>query len=473
MSRKPHPIIIGECCIGTSPPISPPADDARARAARARSYTSLTSPVDVAARFSGEPLSRLHQPADGEEADKVPDDELRALVNPPEGGSFESLNFNTLFRKCCVTSKRPADRLFIRSWKAFSKKAAEQHYKQNPHDFIAVCYDISDYGECFWNYKCNRFCYPSESEHFDEILEALFTTKGSFLDDPVTEKETIATLLTGGLPCCSTSMQGWRSDNEDTLSIVPSLPRHPTCSFIAVFDGHGGSRVAEFTSKKLASAVDTKLPDSLDKHDAVKEALHSAFIETDEKVEREMNPDHTGATGTTCNAALITPDSIIVANTGDSRCVLACGGGAKRLSEDHKPENPTEMARIKGAGGEVTADGRVDGLLAVSRAFGDYDFKQAGSLSLMLQAVTPAPDVTFHRRSPSDEFLIQACDGIWDCMSDEEVCEFLRNEFKGGKSIKEAIEALCDACLAPQLEEGGIGLDNMTVTCVLLQPRNA
>lgn len=74
--------------------------------------------------------------------------------------------------------------------------------------------------------------------------------------------------------------------------------------------------------------------------------------------------------GCTAILTLIQNNQIIVANVGDSRCVLSRAGKAIDLSEDHKPENSPERERIVAAGGKVTAEGRVNGGLNLSRALG-------------------------------------------------------------------------------------------------------
>lgn len=77
--------------------------------------------------------------------------------------------------------------------------------------------------------------------------------------------------------------------------------------------------------------------------------------------------------GTTAVVALIRGKQLIVANAGDSRCVVSEGGKAVDMSYDHKPEDEVELARIKNAGGKVTMDGRVNGGLNLSRAIGERD----------------------------------------------------------------------------------------------------
>lgn len=74
--------------------------------------------------------------------------------------------------------------------------------------------------------------------------------------------------------------------------------------------------------------------------------------------------------GCTACVALMRKSQIVVANAGDSRCVISRKGKAAELSFDHKPEDECERLRIEKAGGKVTADGRVNGGLNLSRAIG-------------------------------------------------------------------------------------------------------
>ena len=80
---------------------------------------------------------------------------------------------------------------------------------------------------------------------------------------------------------------------------------------------------------------------------------------------------------------LLTSDCIYCANSGDSRAVLGLKSGKLiELSHDHKPDNDGEMTRIKAAGGFVD-DGRVQGIIAVSRAIGDWEYKNPALLQTM------------------------------------------------------------------------------------------
>lgn len=138
------------------------------------------------------------------------------------------------------------------------------------------------------------------------------------------------------------------------------------------------------------------------------------------------------------------------------------------LSFDHKPTNEGERARIWSAGGYVIFD-RVNDNLALTRALGDFEFKKNYSLGPQAQIITANPDVTCHEIAEDDEFFVLACDGIWDCLSSQDVVNFVRYQVSQGKELTEIGEMICDHCLAPDTTSGaGIGCDNMTVLIVAI-----
>lgn len=193
-------------------------------------------------------------------------------------------------------------------------------------------------------------------------------------------------------------------------------------------------------------------------------ALKDGFLSTDKSLQHdpEFLRDPSGCTATT---ALITKNRIYVANAGDSRTVLGVKGIAKALSFDHKPQHEGERARICAAGGFVEA-GRVNGNLALSRAIGDFEFKQIPSLSPEEQAVTASPDIMERAISPDDEFVVLACDGIWDCMHSQDVVEFVRRGIAEKQDLDYICENIMENCLAPASDMSGIGCDNMTIMIV-------
>lgn len=141
---------------------------------------------------------------------------------------------------------------------------------------------------------------------------------------------------------------------------------------------------------------------------------------------------------------------IICANTGDSRCVLYLGRSMSKdvktivepMSFDHKPTNMQEKTRIKESGGFVEF-GRVNGTLAVSRAFGDLGYKRNTEISACKQAVTALPDIkrvkftvthSFIEANGQYDFLILACDGIWDVMTNDAACQFVLQKIREQRS---------------------------------------
>lgn len=254
---------------------------------------------------------------------------------------------------------------------------------------------------------------------------------------------------------------------EDAHSIVLDLDEgaNESNAFFAVYDGHGGGSVAKFAGQN----VHKRLVAEETYHEKLYEAaLKRAFLGTDEDL--LANPAHTrDPSGCTAVAALITHDGkIYVANAGDSRSVISTKGEVKPLSFDHKPSNAVERKRITGAGGYIEY-GRVNGNLALSRALGDFEFKKNYSLIPEKQIITADPDVTCHEIAEEDEFLILACDGIWDCLSSQQVVDFVRYQISEGKDISEVGGMICDHCLAPDTASGaGTGCDNMTILIVAI-----
>lgn len=120
--------------------------------------------------------------------------------------------------------------------------------------------------------------------------------------------------------------------------------------------------------------------------------------------------------GCTASVLLVTRTDIYCANAGDSRTVLCKKGKAKDLSEDHKPDLPSERNRIERANGYVE-EKRVNGMLALSRALGDFEYKSNPLLKPQDQIVTAFPEITIEKLTNDCDFIICACDGIWDCMS--------------------------------------------------------
>ena len=147
----------------------------------------------------------------------------------------------------------------------------------------------------------------------------------------------------------------------------------------------------------------------------------STFEEVDKKFLLEF-PDICNNIGSAAVICMILGDRIITINLGDSRAVLSRGGRAIELSVDHKPENENELKRILQNGGSVML-GRIHSKLAVSRAFGDFDFKSGERGNL----VSIEPDITQIFINPfEDEFIVIGCDGLFEAYSSQELVTKIR-----------------------------------------------
>lgn len=149
--------------------------------------------------------------------------------------------------------------------------------------------------------------------------------------------------------------------------------------------------------------------------------------------------------GCTAVVAVLKGNDLYVANAGDSRCVLCRDGKAVELSLDHKPEDTAEMDRIHKAGGRVTADGRVNGGLNLSRALGDHSYKKNTQLPPEDQMISALPDIMhISIDRETDDFIILACDGIWNFMSSQDVVDFVRARLeKGCTNLSKICEEVC------------------------------
>jgi len=185
--------------------------------------------------------------------------------------------------------------------------------------------------------------------------------------------------------------------------------------------------------------------------------------------------------GCTAVGVLVSDTHFVCANAGDSRAVLCRGGQAVALSHDHKPNDDRERNRIERAGATVqecrVGEGefsrvnyRINGNLNLSRAIGDLQYKRREDLKQEEQAVCSTPDIHTEARSPNDDFLLLACDGIWDVKTNQEACTFVLNRIAKKQPLEKIAEDLLDDCIcADPKVTFGLGGDNMTCTIVKIQ----
>ncbi|GLT28683.1 hypothetical protein SLA2020_035950 [Shorea laevis] len=200
----------------------------------------------------------------------------------------------------------------------------------------------------------------------------------------------------------------------------------------AIFDGHLGDRVPSYLKDNLFNNI-LEEPNFWKNPET---AIRNAYRSTDKFIlENSIQLGHGGSTAVT--AIVIDGKDLWVANVGDSRAVICERGSANQITVDHEPH--TERRRIEKQGGFVTTlpgdVPRVNGQLAVARAFGDQSLKAH---------LSSEPDV---RRVPIDsniEFVILASDGLWKVMSNKEAVDLV----KGIKDPQAAAKRLTMEALA-------------------------
>ncbi|KAM7463701.1 hypothetical protein LguiA_031822 [Lonicera macranthoides] len=267
----------------------------------------------------------------------------------------------------------------------------------------------------FWNWKFTTAR--------NMMVDTAAPTEGGPTMDPSSEKDDNGGYASGGwksedgkLSCGYSSFRGKRASMEDFYDIKTSKIDGKTVCLFGIFDGHGGSRAAEFLKEHLFEnlmkhpkfVTDTKL------------AISETYQQTDMKF-LESEKDTFRDDGSTASTAVLVGNHLYVANVGDSRTVVSKAGRAIPLSDDHKPNRSDERKRIENAGGVVMWAGtwRVGGVLAMSRAFGNRMLKQF---------VVADPEIQDQEIDKELELLVLASDGLWDVVPNEDAMSLASSE---------------------------------------------
>ena len=246
----------------------------------------------------------------------------------------------------------------------------------------------------------------------------------------------------------ATSVNGWRTDMEDTHDILIANNK----ILIGVYDGHSGSS----TSKRLAKTILKELGE-LD--EVTEEKAVSIFEQVDQQI---LNTPEMSQSGSTATVAVISESSdpkvlnVITLNVGDSRILVARISESQctpqLLTTDHKPSLPSESARISSTGTAFSSS-KVQVLsncLAVSRSFGDIIFKRVPNFPLSMQPVVATPEYRKYTISKND-ILILCCDGITESLTQSsQVTELAmrHRELKHPQGSADISAAICMAALS-------------------------
>jgi protein phosphatase 1L len=217
--------------------------------------------------------------------------------------------------------------------------------------------------------------------------------------------------------------------------------------YFGVFDGHGGTQVADHAAKQLHKNIlqqfRQKQVQPASRDEKIRGAIKEAFLATDKEIlsmaERKKY-EQVGSTAVACllhgNPKLGTALRLVVSNLGDSRAVLCRGGQAVAVSDDHKPLRIDEKKRVERAGGlvlQVRGAARIAAPanpksknkaarqeyqgLSMTRSFGDLHFKQPTPLAIA------EPEIQIVPLTDKDLFCILATDGVYDVLGNQEIVD--------------------------------------------------
>lgn len=233
------------------------------------------------------------------------------------------------------------------------------------------------------------------------------------------------------------SLLGLRDSNEDQHEVFINLDNDNSefkdINFLAVFDGHGGKDVSKYLKDNLPNYFTNKyIKYNINSTTKFKKYIEKVFDHIQIKLEKRFKNFSYNIGSTALIIVFYKKEGKVnyyVANSGDCRAVVCNGNNMPvQLSKDHKPHLFEEKTRIENLGGEIYYDGydwRI-GDLSVSRAFGDMD---------AAPYVTHKPQIFKYNLKKSDKFLICACDGLWDVITNQDATNFVLNKLNNENKL--------------------------------------
>ena len=279
---------------------------------------------------------------------------------------------------------------------------------------------------------------------------------------------------------------GIKKTNQDNFFIYNNFNNNPNYLYLGVCDGHGmfGQDVSGYLVNTLPQNMNNNLLaeniSSLSTESTLKlyPIISSTFVSTNIDMIEDERVDSTFS-GSTCVSLFYTPERLICANVGDSRCILGKFDGKKwkseNLSRDQKPSEQDEYERIINCGGRIESfkdengnyigpervwlkDEDVPGL-AMSRSFGDEVAHTVG--------VSTEPEIKEYFFLEEDKFIIIASDGLWEFISSDECVEMVK-EFYLNNDIDGALNYLYKESSKRWIMEEEV-IDDITILMAFLK----
>lgn len=270
----------------------------------------------------------------------------------------------------------------------------------------------------------------AEDAHLEEVPLELAPEVKRMATATAAENLSEAEIKWVGLQVAAYGEKGMRRQMEDEHLICtslreqcPTLPEEWDFALFAIFDGHGGKQVAGFVKTYLAVELGNTFaaeePKDVPLNDKrIKRATEAAFQRLDSRIATELPGCYDGCTAV---VVLVNTEMCVCANLGDSMAYLNRHAADAEMQpiplqiRQHKCWMMKEKERILRSGGAVE-NGRINGVLEVSRAFGDITLKKFGVLC------TPEY-MKFKIDREKDRFILLACDGFWNAWTAAEALE--------------------------------------------------
>lgn len=245
----------------------------------------------------------------------------------------------------------------------------------------------------------------------------------------------------------------YRLTNEDRHTVAHY--KHYWC--YALFDGHGGEQVATCLASKFPSLLFKAIDDN--QGQITSEILKNLFSSIDGLIEAAGFQYH-GDSG--CTALICVMDTrkqlLHVINLGDSRAIISDVDSGQLLftTRDHVLTNMDERARIDP---RSIIFGRIGGVLAVPRAFGNVSIKQAHPNAISVEPELYTFNVRSNQLTHPNMMLVLACDGVWDVLSSMQVASHLHQTKNNNRRLSDIIVEKAVTAYST---------DNITVMCIKL-----
>ncbi|RHY35273.1 hypothetical protein DYB32_000226 [Aphanomyces invadans] len=289
----------------------------------------------------------------------------------------------------------------------------------------------------------------------------------------------------------ASSMQGRRSTQEDRWVAIPNMFEYANehavdaltrlgeqanrMGFVGLYDGHGGDGCASLLQERFHTHLLQNLPIPVPDGLALVAAVQSICVGFDATICDDLYASDSPS-GSTATFSLIDGTSstlrLVVGHVGDCRALICRSGECIALTTDHRCSTRTEHDKVVRSGGSII-NNRVNGVLAITRTFGDLEFKgrevkavqeaaQVYSQESVGAVLDATPDVIVVDVQPNDSFVLFACDGVWEVMTSEAAVAFVVARLQAHGNIHMAADELAQEAIR------SLSSDNVTVVLVQL-----